>query len=257
MNDEVISKIKKLLTVADTGKGSTQAEAETALVTAQRLALKHGIDLASIDMTEDTAKGEPFIQQPFTPERAGGGQCVSRLPSSHKFITSILTGYFGVRVIEVTATALYTDKGEQKVGPVKSLSIIGRQTNVSIAIYVYGFLYREFMDRWADHRRSTNASLSSRNSYFYGLYLGLADKLERDKGKLIFEEEAKLATAAAPQDLSIVLVSEAKKLHQATAGYHPRIRHVTPTVGNIHDYGSMYTGKAEGKEIEIVTALKK
>jgi Protein of unknown function (DUF2786) len=258
ISDEIVEKIKKLLSSADTSKGSTQAEAENALMAAQRLAAKHEIDLATIDMTENTAAGEPIVQQPFTPSRQGGGVCAARLPSCHKFITWILKAYFGVKVIEVTDWAAYIDKGEKKHGKVKSLSIIGRQTNVHVAIYVYGYLHREFMDLWHKHRKATSADMSSRNSFFYGLYIGLNDKLLAEKGRVEEEVQQQLAQAESNSNktVAMVLIGEKEKIDQAVKGYHPRVKYTKVSEGNTNDDGALIEGARAGKKIKIVTALE-
>lgn len=253
---EIIDKIKKLLSRAETSKGSTQTEAEGALMAAQRLALKHGIDLASIDMTEDTSAGEPFVQQPFTPSREGGGQCAARLPSCHKFITWILKPFFGVKIVEVTQFAEYIDKGIAKKGNVKSLSFVGRQTNVAVAIYVYGFLHREFMDLWHKHRKETEAPMSSRNSFFYGLYVGLKDKFEAEKQKVEAEVQEQISHSSVGTSLEMVLIGEKEKVDQAVKGYHPRLKYFTVSEGNTDDHDSVHEGTRLGKKIKISTAIK-
>jgi len=255
-NTEILEKIKKLLSRAETSKGSTQAEAEGALMAAQRLALKHGIDLASIDMTEDTSAGEPIVQQPFRPSREGGGVCAARLPSCHKFISWILKSYFGVKIIECSDYADYVDKGIKKKGIVKSLSFIGRQTNVHIAIYVYGFLHREFIDLWHKHRKVVDAPMSSRNSFFYGVYQGLNEKLDIEKGKVEAEAQAELSHADAGKSVAMILVGEKEKVDQAVKGYHPRLKYFKVSEGNLEDFGSVAEGRRAGRKIKISTALK-
>lgn len=47
--DKVISRIQKILSRANTGSGTTEAEADTALKMAQELALRHNLDLAAIE----------------------------------------------------------------------------------------------------------------------------------------------------------------------------------------------------------------
>jgi len=253
---EIIDKIKKLLSRSETAKGSTQAEAEGALMAAQRLALKHGIDLASIDMTEDTSAGEPIVQQPFTPTREGGGPCAARLPSCHKFIAWILKPYFGVKIIECTEFMEYVDKGVKKTGNVKSLSFVGRQTNVSVAIYVYGFLHREFMDLWHKHRKEIDAPMSSRNSFFYGLYVGLNEKFKVEKKKIEEEVQEQISHESVGKSLEMVLIGEKEKVDQAVKGYHPRLKYFTVSEGNTEDHSSVNEGTRLGKKIKISTALK-
>ncbi len=251
----IVDKIKKLLAV-DPAKGATQAEAEQALMAAQRLALKNNIDLATIDTTQDTSAGEPIIHQPWTPTREGGGECAARLPTCHKFITWILESYFSVRIIEVTQWGAYEDKGVIKSGRRKSLSIIGRQTNVQIAIYVYGFLHREFMDLWHAHKKETGASMGSRNSFFYGLYIGLNDKMQREKGRAEMEVQAELSHANHGKSYEMVLIGEKEKVDQRVKEAHPRLVYTSTSEGPINDYSSVIEGTRQGRDITIHTALK-
>jgi hypothetical protein len=251
----ILDKIRKLLQV-DPAKGSTQSEAEQALMAAQRLALKHNIDLASVDTSADTSAGEPIINQPWTPQREGGGECAARLPTCHKFITWILERYFGVKVIEITKWGEYEDKGRKLEGRRKSLSIVGRQSNVQISIYVYGYLHREFMDLWHDHNKRYNSSMADRNGFFYGLYIGLSEKLEKDKGAVEAEAQAELGSEATSRSVALMLVGEKEKVDQRVKEAHPRLKYRTVPNGPINDYGALYSGKEAGHKIEIKTALK-
>lgn len=251
----VVEKIKKLLAV-DPAKGATQAEAEQALMAAQRLALKNNIDLASIDTTEDTSAGEPIINQPWTPTREGGGECAARLPTCHKFIVWILTAYFAVRVIEISTYGEYADKGVTKRGLRKSLSIVGRQTNVQIAIYVYGFLHREFMDLWHAHKKETNASMSSRNSFFYGLYVGLNDKMHLEKGRSELAAQEELSHSNVGKSYEMILVGEKEKIDQQVKEAHPRLVYRSVDEGPINSYSSVIEGTRKGRDITIHTAVK-
>jgi hypothetical protein len=251
----VLDKIRKLLQV-DPAKGATQAEAEQALMAAQRLALKHSIDLAAVDVTGDTTAGEPIVNQPWTPQREGGGECAARLPTCHKFIAWILGKYFGVRVIEVSSWGEYVDKGQTLQGRRKSLSLVGRQSNVQIAIYVYGYLHREFMDLWHAHKKKHGLSMADRNGFFYGLYVGLSEKLEREKGVVEADVQAELGDASTGKSVALMLVGETEKVEQHVKEAHPRLKYTTVGAGPVNDYGVLYAGKSAGKQIEIKTALK-
>jgi hypothetical protein len=53
MKDEVLEKIKKILARADTGRGATQAEAETAMAMVQKLCIEHNISMAQVEAAAD------------------------------------------------------------------------------------------------------------------------------------------------------------------------------------------------------------
>ena len=253
VNQDVLDKIKKLLKV-DEGRGNSQAEAEQALVAAQRLALRHGINLDEIDATEDVGYNEPIVGEEFTPERTGGGQCASRLPTAHKYIAWILEKYFRISMIYITNEKEYEDKGVRKFGKVRSLQIFGKKTNVQIALYVYGFLHREFALLWRDYKRKNNADMSSRNSFYLGLYAGLSDKLLSTLGQV--EEEIAKQLEHQGTSMALVLVDEKKKVDQAIKEAHPRLKYVSTPVGNIDDDSALIEGKRKGANIEIKTAIK-
>jgi hypothetical protein len=51
MNDAVVDKIRKCLNLAN-GKNATQGEMENAMAKAKEIALRHNIELASINLSE-------------------------------------------------------------------------------------------------------------------------------------------------------------------------------------------------------------
>ncbi len=215
----ILDKIRKLLRVGEE-RGATQAECENALALAQRLATTNNINLAEVDAQEVTGAGEPIVDESYTPERSGGGPVERKMPVANKFIVWILKRYFAVRILEGTKW------NEKELRHQPSLNIIGRKTNVQIAIYVYGFLYHEFQRRWRDHKRATDAPMYTRNSYYNGLYQGLSAKLEETKGAAELEAQEQLAAQAkssatadqmtpearAASSMALVLRGEAEKV---------------------------------------------
>lgn len=253
VDQQVVEKIKKLLKV-DTDKGHSAAEAEQALMAAQRLAVRHGINLDEVDTSEELIPTEPIVGEDFTPERTGGGLCASRLPTTHKYIAWILEKYFRVSIVWLRRWGKYVDKGIEKEGKIRSLQIFGKKTNVQIAIYVYGFLHREFSIAWREHRRATNSPMSSRASFFFGLYAGLNAKLESTMGQIELETAKKLQSKGT--SMALVLVSEKEKVDQAVKGAHPRIKYVSESDIDVSDGDAVYHGTERGAKIEIKTALK-
>lgn len=263
VNQDVVDKIKKLLSVDET-KGSSQHEHEQALMAAQRLALRHGINLDEIDTSESVGASEPVVGEDFTPDRTGGGKCSSRLPTSHKYIAWILEKFFRVELIYISKFADYEDKGVKKFGRVRTLQVFGKKTNVQIALYVYGFLHREFSMLWHEHKRKTNAPMASRNSFFYGLYVGLHGKLLETMGEIEKEADKQLAERGAetveregpPPSMALILVDEKQKIADEIKAAHPRLKYIRQDEGTIDDFSAVREGRAKGEKIEIKTSLK-
>lgn len=244
-NDEILNKIKKLLRV-DPERGASQTEVEQALVAAQRLAARHNINLAEVDAAEEiNGAGEPIVGDEFRPERQGGGECKRKLPTTHKYISPILEKYFAVSVLVIEGS-----DSEWKM--TKHLQIFGRKTNVAIAIYVYGYLHREFMDLWHDYKRRTDAPMSSRGSFFHGLRNGLYDKLEITKGQVEAEAQAQISSSTS---VALILVGEQDKVKQAVTSEHPRLIYSKVNY-DTRDYTALQEGAIAGKKIEIKTALR-
>jgi hypothetical protein len=253
---QILEKIKKLLRVNEE-RGCSPAEVEQALMAAQRLAARHDVNLDEIDATEEiTINNEPLLGQEFRPERTGGGECAAKLPMSHKFISMILQRYFKVSLIEHTKWGDYTDKGVTKQGCRKSIEIFGRQTNVSIAIYVYGFLHREFTERWHEHRKNHFAPMSSRGDFFYGVFIGLNAKLRSTMGEVEKEMQQQLEAHQAGKSLQLMIVSEKERHDQALKEAHPRLKYVHHAMPELNDYDALRDGREQGRKIEIKTALK-
>lgn len=255
---QLIEKIKKLMRV-DPERGSTPAEAEQALAMAQRLALKHGIDLGQLDTEEITAAGEPFEEVEFIPKRKDGIEVKTKLPVCHKWIAKILIRYFAVDIIYQTRYGKYKNRdGSEGQGFRKILLINGRKTNVQIAIYVYGFLFNEFNQRWEDHCKGQDmrALWAERNGFYYGLYLGLDAKLEKEKGRAEREIQAQLKAAKSNTCTSLIIQNEAEKLAAEVKNRHPRLKYFTVDNGPVGDWGTFEKGKKEGAKININPALK-
>lgn len=243
-DETVVEKIRKLLRITDE-RGATKDERDSALMAAQRLALRHSINLDEVDAREISLVGEPIISQDFRPQRSGGGEVRGKLPIANKFITWILARYFSVEVL-TGWTAIPTG------GVAPRLSIIGRRTNVEIAIYVYGFLYHEFQRRWREYKQTTGVPMSSRSSFYNGLYQGLCEKLDKTMDKAKFEAQAQLPSGTS---MAMVLQGEREKVEARMKELHPLVRYVKQSGGNTDDWSSLYEGRRHGRTIEIKPAL--
>lgn len=128
-------------------RGGSAAEIETALALAQKLANKHGIDIGSIDENEPAR--EPINHDTSIHLR--------RLQYECKYTALIVQRFFNVK-------AFTTFEG---------ITLVGTQTNIEIAKYVYTFLVRHFRHEWNNKERR----LRNRQAFMYGMYAGIYQKL--------------------------------------------------------------------------------
>lgn len=247
--DPIVEKIRKLLRI-DEDRGATEAEVTAAIAMATKLAHRHNIDLASIDAAEITATGEPIVDEVFRPQRSGGGFVEDKLPVANKYLVWLLQSFFAVRVVEGTTWV------ESELRNAPSLNIIGRRTNVQIAIYVYGFLYNEFQRRWRAYKQKENAPMAARGTFYNGMYQALRKKLDETMGETMLEKQQEIV-APTGTSMAMVLRTEEEKVEAAMKEAHPRLVYVKRSVPDVHDYSSLYAGREAGAQININPALKK
>ncbi len=160
MNDSLVEKIKKLLRL---GQSSNQHEAELALQRAFELASRHKIDLAGIDIDEETKK---ILHEHF---RVG-----ARFSLIRKLTLTIVQRFFNVRVIVATPNLIF----------------VGTEMDIQIATYVHGFLTsacsRSLRQFEAAERRKL--SKTKRTGFIAGFMYGVATKLDHAKERLAIDD---------------------------------------------------------------------
>lgn len=134
-NDEREAVLKRLQALLEmkTERGASEAEMQVAMAMAQRIALKHRINL------EDLKRGEQGVTDTL-------------ISKTHRtldmdtviHIRRILTRYFGVHIIGV--------QGEPEI------KIIGTPTDVDFSIYAYNFLRQTFKRLWFTYKMEEEAT---------------------------------------------------------------------------------------------------
>jgi hypothetical protein len=144
---KALDKIKKLLRMK---RGGTADEIDTALRIARELADKHGINLDSVDPTEDEDRriGDARVKHG------------ARLQRECTYASLIVGQYFSVTTFHLHGY--------------RSNSIVFVGTwDREIAIYVYKFLVGHFRREWKIKR----GRCRNRTAFMWGIYLGLSAKL--------------------------------------------------------------------------------
>jgi hypothetical protein len=154
-----LERVHKLLALA---QSDNRHEAEAAAAAAQRLMLKHNLELGA----EREAQSYGFRQI---------GRVTGRVGEWERRLGNILRDHFFVEVIWVPAYL----PAEGRRGSV--MEAIGSPENLELAAYVYDFLCRTAEQLWSAHRRAQGlAGNRDRQPYYAGVMSGFAEKLERE-----------------------------------------------------------------------------
>jgi len=159
--EKIINRIKKLLRMKN---GGTAAEIETALLLAQQIAHKHGIDIKSINENE-------LEREPITHENINE---LSRIQWECKYAALIMQEHFNVKVF--VRKSIFHDTTK--------LIFIGTKTDIEIARYIYNFLVRHFRQEW----KLKKGRLRNRQAFMFGMFCGLNNKLNSLKPKIEQQE---------------------------------------------------------------------
>lgn len=180
--DSLIEKVKKILRLADTTRGATEAEAAVAWEKAQKLMMEHGLTMAGLNAhksaTDKSATDFNIVEVSMTLKSGERPQ--------HRFIYQILMHCFGIRIIRWKRTDPTTWK------PVLKLAFMGTPEDVAIAEYVFTFIDRVMLKgyrEWLDRTGAPNKA-SGWNGYFDGVASGYNAAYDKAKGAVAQAENA-------------------------------------------------------------------
>lgn len=226
--EKIMARLEALLRLR-TDRGATEAEMQTAMAIASKIAFKYRINL---DEVNPKAQGETKV----------GLDMVKRTfrtlnPECHAHLVDILQKFFAVKCCN-------DFKG------CNNLFIIGTPMDVDFAIYVYAFLRFTFKKlwEWQKFEDVLDDTKLNRNSFYSGLWRGLCDALAEEKVKN--ETEASSVNCRA-----MVLVDEhALALQNKFRLEFPNVSHKKTSMHNVN--ASVYDAAREvGKRLKINTAI--
>lgn len=156
----VLERVRRLLALAES---QNQHEAEAAMGAAQRLLLRHNLEVAGA-----TARASYVFRQIGEPS--------GRQPESRRVLASILSEHFFVQVIWVPAWRVR----EGKRGSV--LEICGTRDNVDLAEYVHAFMEQTAARLWREYKRDRGVrGDADRRTFESGLMTGFKHKLDAQR----------------------------------------------------------------------------
>lgn len=144
MKSNITKIIKKLLALATS---NNEHEAKAAAEKAQELLVKHNLKMSELPAEEINFKNEI-------------GHSGRRLVED-KFVNAILLKHFFIVIVK--------SKGE--------IRFIGEESNLEIAHYMRDFLRTTFKNLFKQYQKETGCPANHRQSYYFGLYKGLDEKL--------------------------------------------------------------------------------
>jgi predicted SprT family Zn-dependent metalloprotease len=155
---KMVERISRLLALAES---PNRHEAEAAMGAAQRLMLKHNLEVATSQATREYSFAHLGVPTGRVLEK---DRLVAMILSKHFFVDAIWIPVYRPRV--------------GKRGSI--LEICGTRSNVAIAEYVHGFLHETAERLWQEHRRALGISSDrDRRTYLAGVMAGFAEKLAR------------------------------------------------------------------------------
>ncbi len=186
----IAERIARLLALAES---PNVHEAEAAMAAAQKLLLKHNIELREARITNGYAWRHL-------------GKPTGRTTEGERVLSLLLTKHFFVEAIWIP---VYRPL-EGKRGSV--LEICGSPDNVEIAEYVHGYLVETAERLWREHKAKHGIRFDrDRRTFLAGVMTGMSDKLARETKKA---EEA-----------GLVWIADGDLMNYFRAR-HPHVRHV-------------------------------
>lgn len=227
--DDLLRKIRGLLAIG--ARSNYAAEAETAMVMAQRLMLEHGLSESEVEVS-----GQKYGDETI------GDQFVRR-PAEDLFVAPLLDAFFFVR-------CGWGHRWDDEIGAVRIIRrIFGEPHHRAVAEFVWVYLVRTFRALWNARVASMSVRFAGRRTLFYrGLQSGLSRRLRDERGRHCDKHAGQVGL--------IRMTNEA--LDRALAIEHPLSKIVGPrkaTVADIADLQSLHDGQIRGSKIAIPNAI--
>lgn len=166
-----------------------------------------------------------------------------RLPQHTHSITSILINFYHVQVIQAPLWSQKTFEQHQV------LHLLGSKINVTLAEYVFGFLWNQLPLLWEQHHKlHPDTPIRMKKSFYQGLLNGFYYKLDKETGNPQSQSQS-------THHKSLIEQGEAR-MHRYVKSRFPRLRRVSMGCRSLHK-DSFEAGKNIGKNLEIRGGLPK
>lgn len=170
VDERIVDKIRKCLALAH-GRNATQGEMEVAMAKAKEIAMRHGIDMATV-----AAAGKQDSDKASMEIGKGEVQIRSQRPQKyHRFVCAALQEVFGIRVVRIWNKYIF----------------IGEATDVAISRELFPWLEDVFYSTYYRAMRAgeVECCAASKNGVYSGLYWGIVAANKRAEEQLKTEEK--------------------------------------------------------------------
>ena len=199
---QMLEKVEKLFALACS---DNEQEAESASRKASQILKKYNLDRTARDGSFD----HEVVFRTICHKK-------KRIESIQKSITGLLMRHY---FVEAVLSATYDPFDDTEY---KTIVLIGRKENLTVAEYVYHFLYRTAWSLWQEYRKSNKAGRKDKNSFDAGFMNGIWNNHTRTVSK---ENYQKAGSASLPVKTENSLVKQLEKENQKERDrLFPRLR---------------------------------
>jgi hypothetical protein len=189
----VLAKISKLLALADSARGASEAEASLAAEHVQRLLQEHNLTLAQVEAASgNTPDASSSREKKVTASRA-------MYNWQRGLMATIADNNFCLHVVRKLSVG--KKDGRRVRRPVHSL--VGRTLNVQVTLQTYEYLYAA-MKRLADEAGYTPKTFSDRMTFYDGAVSRLVERLVERRRQAEAESTAAPRPNGSGRELTLV-----------------------------------------------------
>jgi hypothetical protein len=241
----VIEKVKKMLARADTSRGATEHEAETAMRMAMELLARHNLGLDDVTITEKEADPQVICDEWFDGNvRVYADAWGLSIGGTSAIVT--FTSHFIYRNTGYYASGRTKWKGVTHI-------FIGRPDNINAAKRLTEYLLREVLEmsrEWATRQYNTNKTKLAAD-----FRDACAQRLRQRARELKSQAEAGTLSTTLPalRNMALVLQSENERYIQANM----RIEKMTGGRRSQRDLAAHMAGSAAANRIDLTRGREK
>lgn len=231
----LIEKIKKLMAKADISRGSTEAEAMTALKMAQELMTRHGIKEVEIEETDGKGHEFKFTQKVYK----------TGIPTYdfHVHVAHVVDKCCGVKIIH----SRYFDNGKKR----QAFYLVGESHDIEFAEIMIEAITSAMKSGIAFYLKMRGIKWTSAvaNSYYNGLAFGYIEASETGRAQAMARESKDLVDRYA-----IVIADKKEKLKEwfeSESGIQTKQLSVK---ARSHDPHAFVSGSRDGARLNVSPA---
>lgn len=233
MNDRIVERVKKLLGLANS---DNEHEAKAAAEQAQRLMTRHNLEMqmlgyAGEDVTEQTVEE------------------INRVDRCKGFIVNLIQDHFHVRMFldaqyRKDEMGRYVRNKAGRVVKTQKMMVVGRQSNVAVAMDLYGFLNATYKSLWRSYKADTGTENRYDGSFYSGLTTGIREQLKAAQSQEMDKASAAAGTALViVPDVGLEAYMSRKNLKSGAARRHS------------HDAEAYARGVEQGLKLRLARSL--